>query len=158
MVIMRKILFFIGMWGLLAVISGLASFLASRCDHDDQVKRVTRANINKQGPITQKDINAYLRILPELAPVVKNGPEAARVYKRHKLRRNRFFYLFMKIPACADSRGGEPFKLGGMYPALHPTAPEIALVRQNWEAIAAAEDDFLRQSGFSRSGLDEPEK
>jgi hypothetical protein len=108
-------------------------------DADSKLGPIPLKKAANEGPITQNDINAYINILPEIAPVeFTNGKEAAKVYKSFGLSRLRYKYLQAKIVLCAGANAGASFDFSKSPTSLVPNDSELSLVRDNWAAIDAA--------------------
>ncbi len=92
----------------------------------------------KEKPLTQADIDIYLKKMPE-APNYTQSPDAlADFAKSTGLSESRYFFVFTKIPLALARAAGMPAEAMGIdqLPAvLHPTEADIALVKKNSEAL-----------------------
>ncbi|MDR3038630.1 MAG: hypothetical protein LBV21_05010 [Candidatus Adiutrix sp.] len=108
-------------------------------DHGD-IPQAVIETFALEPPISQADVDAYIKIIPEL-PKLMNDPQSAEtIAAAHNLSPVRFSYIMAKVPlTMAIAAGADPKTLGleALPKVLHPTAPELAVVRTNLEALSA---------------------
>lgn len=126
-----------------ALLMCLVVLVANACsDSNSNTGPVSNDDIANEAPMTQEDISTYIRLIPELAPVEKNGKEAAVVYKKHGISRLRYHYLRTKITLCAGLNAGARHNLDMLPQSLRPSEYELNLVSDNWADIDAAEKAY----------------
>jgi hypothetical protein len=110
-----------------------------------------RANdLDREGPLTQADIDAYIYLVPRLSGDIMDYPElAAGLLQEARLTRRRAIYLATKIPvAQALARGLlSPGQLMDIPAYLHPTTEEVQLVNANLMTLMQAETMAIDSAG-----------
>ena len=92
------------------------------------------AAMKKEPPLAQADIDAYLKIMPQLGPVVSDPAAIAKLYEGAGLTEIRFGYLSTKIGlglALAQGATAEQLGIANLPAVLKPSEAEIALVKTN---------------------------
>lgn len=95
----------------------------------------------KEKPLTQADVDAYIKMMPELAKAGGNPEAATKVYKDAGLSEIRFSYIMTKVSLGMSLGMGmtaEQLGLGDMPEAILPNKEEIELVKKNQEKVQAA--------------------
>ena len=108
------------------------------------------AREDREGPLTQADIDAYVFLAPRLLGDIMNYPnEAAKILKEAKLTRQRAIYITTKIPLTQALARGliSPSKLMDIPAYLHPTTEEVQLVNANLLTLMQAESVAIDSSG-----------
>ncbi|MDR2945798.1 MAG: hypothetical protein LBV79_03525 [Candidatus Adiutrix sp.] len=108
-------------------------------DSDADLGPISHGDIANEKPLTQSDIDAYIAILPEIAPVEHvDGQAAAAIYKKYGLSRLRYKYIKTKIPFCAGMNAGRTYDFSKVPASMKPNEAELSLVNANLDAIDAA--------------------
>lgn len=130
-------------------------FACSGSDSDSSTGPVSMNDVAGEKPITQQDIDVYIKILPEIAPLENDGLEAAKVYKKFGMSRVRFNFIQGKIPLCSSIILGLSFNdnFDKLTESMKPVESELAVVRDNWDDIVAAQKKYNQLSG-SGSAVD----
>ncbi|MDR2946919.1 MAG: hypothetical protein LBV79_09255, partial [Candidatus Adiutrix sp.] len=100
------------------------------------------AAFDKEGPLTQKDIDAYIKIMPKAQEAATDPAKAANLYKDAGLTDIRGAYVVgkvsiaMMVTQLADQAQIDQVLSQPQIPAsMKPSADEVALVKKNMEAI-----------------------
>ena len=97
-----------------------------------------------EAPLGQADIDAYIKIMPELTRLLNNPQNAEQLAASLNLSPIRFSYVVAKVPlAMALTSGADPKSLGldSLPKALHPSDGELGLVKKNLEALIKAAEE-----------------
>ncbi|MDR0882489.1 MAG: hypothetical protein LBP55_08100 [Candidatus Adiutrix sp.] len=92
------------------------------------------AALKKEPPLTQTDIDAYLKILPQLGSVLSDPAAIAKLSESAGLTDVRFNYITAKIgvsQALAQGATAEQIGLSNFPEVLRPSETEITLVKTN---------------------------
>jgi hypothetical protein len=99
-------------------------------------------------PLSQADIDAYIKIMPELARLLSNPQSAEVLAASLNLSQIRFSYITAKVPlTMALVFGADPKELGledSLPQALRPSEAESRLVQDNLEALLKVADEANR--------------
>jgi len=99
------------------------------------------AAFEKEGPLTQKDIDGYLKILPKAQEAAADPTKAANLYKDAGFTDIRGAYVGAKMGTAmmAVQMGDQAEAAMAQVPAvLKPTKDEIELVKKNMDKITKA--------------------
>ena len=105
---------------------------------------------DREGPLTQADIDAYIFLAPRLLGDIMNYPDqAAKLLKEVNLTRQRAMYITAKIPLTQTLARGlvSPGQLMGIPAYLHPTTEEVQLVNDNLLTLMQAESVAIDSAG-----------
>jgi hypothetical protein len=105
---------------------------------------------NREGPLTQADIDAYIYLAPRLLGDIMNYPDqAVKLLNEAKLTRRRAIYITAKIPLTQALARGliSPGQLMDIPAYLHPTTEEVQLVNSNLMTLMQAESAAIDSSG-----------
>jgi hypothetical protein len=114
--------------------------------HSDIPQSVIEA-LAGEPPLGQADVDAYIKIMPELTGLLSDPQGAEQLAAGLNLSRIRFSYIVAKVPlAMALASGADPRALGldSLPRALHPSDLELRLVKDNLEALLKAADEADR--------------
>ena len=98
-------------------------------------------------PLSQADVDAYVKIMPELARILSDPQSAEQLAASLNLSQIRFSYVVAKVPlTMALASGADPKALGldSLPKALHPSDTELRLVKDNIENLLKAADEANR--------------
>ncbi|KXS56371.1 MAG: hypothetical protein AMR96_03050 [Candidatus Adiutrix intracellularis] len=101
-------------------------------------------------PLSQVDVDIYLKILPELPTIMADPSSLSRIATAHDLSQTRFSYIMAKVPltlVLIDGTSPEELGLNALPPVLHPTESEKAVVAQNREKLHQASNEALKTMG-----------
>lgn len=96
------------------------------------------AALAKEKPLSQADIDVYLKKMPEAPKYMKSQEEMAKFAKSTGLSESRYFFVFSKIPLAMSLAAGMPADAMGINQLpeiLRPTEADIALVKKNAEPL-----------------------
>jgi|GEM_PF-2177710 len=99
------------------------------------------AALAKEKPLTQADIDAYLKILPQLGAVAQDNSAVAKLYQDAGFTELRFNYAVGKIGlgmALAAGATNEQMGMEQIPEVLRPSDAEVALVKKNIDKLQAA--------------------
>lgn len=136
--------------GFCLCLAAFGLFACSGSDSDSSTGPVSMNDVAGEKPITQQDIDVYIKILPEIAPLENDGLEAAKVYKKFGMSRVRFKFIQGKIPLCSSMILGHSFNenFDKLTESMKPVESELAVVRANWDDIVAAQKSYSQLSGL----------
>ena len=95
----------------------------------------------EEPPLGQADVDAYIKIMPELPKLLSDPQGAEQLAASLNLSQIRFSYIVAKVPlAMALSSGADPKALGldSLPQALRPSGSELSLVKDNLKALLEA--------------------
>lgn len=98
-------------------------------------------SLAKEPPISQADVDAYIKIIPELPKLMSDPQSADGLAAAHQLSQVRFSYIMAKVPlTMAIAAGADPKALGleELPTLLHPSAEELAVIKANLRALSEA--------------------
>ncbi len=101
----------------------------------------------KEPPLTQADVEAYLKIMPEMPKAMNDPSILIKAYEGAGLTEVRFSYVVSKIAlAQAMSMGASAEQLGldRLPEVLRPTEADRELVNKNKEALGKAAEEMTR--------------
>ncbi len=129
-------------WCLLVIISaGCSEF-----DSDADLSPISQRDVANEEPLTQYDLDAYIAILPEIAPVEYiDGQEASIIYKKYGLSRLRYMYIKAKVQFCVAVNSGSTVDFSKSPASLTPNKTELSLVNDNWDTLGPALQDFKQK-------------
>lgn len=140
---------YLGLLFLCLAVFGLFACSGTGPDSDSSTGPVSMKDVAGEKPITQHDIDVYIQILPELAPLGNNGQAAAKVYKKFGMSRVRFIFIQAKLPLCSSMILGLSFNenFDKLTESMKPIESELAVVRANWDDLIAAHKNYKQLSG-----------
>lgn len=101
-------------------------------------------------PLSQADVDIYLKILPELPTIMADPSSLSRIVTAHDLSQTRFSYIMAKVPltlVLIDGTSPEELGLNTLPSVLHPTESEKAVIAQNREKLHQASNEALKTIG-----------
>ena len=109
---------------------------------DDLTPEIIAA-LKKEPPLSQADIDTFIRIMPEMSKVAEKDPaEAVKIYEKAGLTENRFGLIFSKVTLGMFVAGGIPKEAlvsGQDVPeVLVPSDAEVELIKKNMAALEKA--------------------
>jgi len=121
-------------------------------DNDDQytppaVSAEAAAALAKEPPLTQTDVDTYLRIWPKLALMQEDDTAVDSLLKDAGWSRYRATYVINKILFAQPlAQGADPLlvKALGLPPSLYPSDADVALVKKNLDAITRIQGEVLK--------------
>ena len=127
-----------------AALPGLSS--AQEEAHSDIPPALIEA-LAGEPPLSQADMEAYLKITPELPKLLSDPQSAEQLAASLNLSQLRFSYIVVKVPlAMALASGADPKSLGldSLPRALRPSDRELSLVKDNLKALLEAAEEANR--------------
>jgi len=103
--------------------------------------------LGQEPPLGQADVDAYVKIMPELTRLLNDPQSAGPLAAGLNLSQLRFSYIMAKVPlTMALASGADPKTLGldSLPKVLHPSPKELRLVKNNLKILSAAADDASR--------------
>ncbi|MDR2935139.1 MAG: hypothetical protein LBV70_04575 [Candidatus Adiutrix sp.] len=103
--------------------------------------------LEAEPPLGQTDIDAYIKIMPEMTRLLSDPQSAEHLAASLNLSQIRFSYIVAKVPlAMALTSGADPKALGldSLPQALRPSELELRLVKDNLEALVTAAEEANR--------------
>ena len=140
---------------LFLVLTASAPLSAQERVHSDIPPAVAQA-LDREPPLSQADIDACIKIMPELTRLLSDPMSAEQVAAGLNLSQIRFSYIMAKVPlAMALASGADPKILGldSLPQALRPSQKELRLVKDNLDALSAAADEAGRVLTEAAPGL-----
>jgi len=98
-------------------------------------------------PLGQADVDAYVKIMPELSRILSDPQSAEQLAASLNLSQIRFSYIVAKVPlTMALASGADPKALGfdSLPQALRPSNAELRLVKENLDDLLKAADEANR--------------
>ena len=95
----------------------------------------------KEKPLTQADVDAFVKIMPEMAKTGGSPDAVAKLYKDAGLSETRATYVMTKVSLGLSMGMGvtaEQMGMGNMPEAVLPTKDEVELVKKNQEKVQGA--------------------
>lgn len=135
---LKKVTFF-GMLFALAIMIASPTIEAQTTPAISEEEAV--AAFKTEPPLSQKDINAYIKIVPELATVGTDQSKVPAILKKVGLSEIRGAYVAAKVGiAMMTIQAGEQAKtmLAQVPEYFHPSPEELELVKKNQAAITKA--------------------
>lgn len=111
--------------------------------HSD-IPQAVAETLAQEAPLGQADIDAYIKIMPELTRLLSNPQSAEQLAASLNLSPIRFSYIVAKVPLImALTSGAAPNSLGldSLPKALHPSDSELELVKKNLEILMRAAEE-----------------
>ena len=104
----------------------------------DQAKMLEA--FKKEAPLTQKDVEIFIKMMPELSKVANDEAKVLGIIKKHGLTEMRGAYVSAKMGVAfmALSQGGEEAveaMMAQVPEQIRPTKSELELVKKNQDAI-----------------------
>jgi len=99
------------------------------------------AALEKEKPLTQADIDAYLKVLPKMGSVMNNPDGMGSLAKEAGFSDVRFSYVSGRVGFAMSQAAGataQQMDLSQVPQALRPTDAEIELVKKNLDALQKA--------------------
>jgi len=126
----------------LLLILTAAPALAQSGASDDITPEIIEA-LKKEPPLSQADIDTFVRIMPEMSKAAEKDPaEAVKIYEKAGLTENRFGLIFSKVTLGMFVASGIPKEAlmsGQDVPeVLMPGDAEIELIKKNMAALEKA--------------------
>lgn len=123
---------------LLSAVPALAQSEAS-----DEISPEIIAALKNEPPLTQADIDTFIKIMPEMSKAAEKDPaQAVKIYEKAGLTENRFGLIFSKVTLGMFVASGIPKETltsGQDVPeVLVPSDAEIELIKKNLEALEKA--------------------
>lgn len=111
----------------------------------DEITPEIIAALKKEPPLSQSDIDIFVKIMPKMSKVASDNPaEAIKIYEQAGLSELRFGLIFSKATVGLLVASGVPLKAilteADMPEVLLPTAREQELIVKNLNALEAAFD------------------
>jgi len=103
--------------------------------------------LDKEPPLSQADVDAYIKIMPELPRLLSDPQGAEPLASGLNLSPLRFSYIVAKVPlTMALASGADPKSLGldSLPRALRPSDRELSLVKDNLKALMEAAEEANR--------------
>jgi hypothetical protein len=103
--------------------------------------------LDEEPPLSQTDVDAYIKIMPELTKLLNNPHSAEQLAASLNLSQIRFSFIVAKVPlTMALASGADPKILGldSLPKALRPSDRELRLVKDTLEALIAAAEEANR--------------
>lgn len=97
--------------------------------------------LQKEPPLSQADVDAYLKIMPEMPKAMSDPNALVKAYEAAGLTEVRFSYIVSKIAlAQAMNMGAKAsdLQLDQLPEVLRPTDADVALVKKNMDALNKA--------------------
>jgi hypothetical protein len=114
--------------------------------HSD-IPQAVIETLNEEPPLSQADVDAYIKIMPELTNILSAPHSTEQLAASLNLSQIRFSYIVAKVPlAMALTSGADPKILGldSLPKALRPSDQELRLVKDNLEALIASAEEANR--------------
>ena len=96
--------------------------------------------------LTQKDVNAFIKMLPHLSKIMTDQEAITKLYEKEKLTATRFTLLVNKIPiamALVDGMPEDEIGLAKIPEELKPTKAEQELIKKNMTKLQKGLDDMI---------------
>lgn len=96
--------------------------------------------MEKEGPLTQADIDAYMKIFPQMATGVSSAEEFEKVVADSGLSQMRLGLVMAKVglgQALAMGATTEQLNLSSVPEVMRPTDAEVELVKNNMDKLMA---------------------
>ena len=106
-----------------------------------QIPPEMAAALEKEGPLTQADVDVYLQFLPQMNKMMADPASVTDFYSKAGLSEVRFSYLVTKIGlglALVNGATAEQLSMDQLPKVLHPSEAELDLVRKNNDALQKA--------------------
>jgi len=139
----KKLLFFM----VLALGAALAAFSSAQEEVHSDIPKAVIETLDAEPPLGQADVEAYIKIMPEMTKLLSDPQSAENLAASLNLSQIRFSYIVAKVPlTMALASGADPKALGldSLPKALHPSDKELALVKDNLEALITAAEETNR--------------
>lgn len=97
--------------------------------------------LEKEKPLAQADIDAYLKVLPKMGQVAADPTAAAKLYQDAGMTEIRFSYVAAKVGlgmALASGATPQQLNLDQMPAVLKPSDAEVELVKKNLDKLQKA--------------------
>ena len=123
--------------------------------HSD-IPRAVIESLAEEAPLGQADVDAYIKIMPELTRLLSDPQSAEQLAASLNLSQIRFSYIVAKVPlTMALTSGADPKSLGldSLPKALHPSDQEMGLVKNNLEALIKAAEEANQALTESLPGM-----
>jgi hypothetical protein len=140
---MKKLLFLM----VLALGAALAALSSAQEGVHSDIPQAVAQTLDAEPPLGQSDIDAYIKIMPEMTKLLSDPQSAEHLAASLNLSQIRFSYIVAKVPlTMALASGADPKALGldSLPKALHPSDKELALVKDNLEALITAAEETNR--------------
>lgn len=102
------------------------------------------AALAKEPPLTQADVDGYIKLLPKITAAAANPAAAAELYKEVGWTEIHFSYVMAKLgfaQALAMGMPAEALQMDKIPQALRPSEAEVTLVKNNLPALQKAAAD-----------------
>ena len=116
----------------------------SGTDPNESIEPVLHTDLLEEPPITQDDIDAYVRMAPVIAPFwVSGGQDAAQVYKQYGMSKNRFHFFRGKMRIYFLLKRGSSVGTNEVPYLLMPSEEELYLLDKNWADLSESSNLFM---------------
>lgn len=118
-----------------------ANFAQAQMPNVGQIPPEAIAELAKESPMTQADVDVYIKILPQLAKAATDPSAAANIQKASGLSDIRLGMIMTKISLAQAVNMGmtlDQLNVDQLPEAMRPTEDDIALVKTNMDKINAA--------------------
>jgi len=106
--------------------------------------------LKDEKPLSQADIDAYIKIMPEMPKTMSDPAALVKAYEAAGLSEVRFSYIVSKISlgqAMLMGATAEQLNLNQLPEALRPTEAETALIKNNMDALNKAAMEMTQAMG-----------
>ncbi|MDR1922288.1 MAG: hypothetical protein LBS31_11190 [Candidatus Adiutrix sp.] len=115
-----------------------AAFAAAQASFD-QIPAAVLERMAKEPPLTQADVDAYIKILPDMGKVMADSAALVKLYESVGLTESRFSVVVPKISfALVEAQAGDAVDYETLPEFLRPSAADVTLVKKNSEAVQKA--------------------
>jgi len=113
--------------------------------HSD-IPQVVIESLAEEPPLSQADLDAYIKIMPELTRILSDPQSAEQLAVSLNLSPIRFSYIVAKVPlAMALTYGADPKSLGldSLPKVLYPSDKELRLVKNNLDSLVKSAEEVI---------------
>ena len=135
---------------LILALGAISPVLSWTQEKTDIPSAVIDKSLAEEPPLSQADIDAYIKIMPEMSRLMGDPQSAGQLAAGLNLSQIRFSYIIIKVPlAMALASGVDPKLLGldSLPQALRPSDQELSLVKDNLEVLLEAAEETKRALG-----------
>ena len=117
----------------------VAAHIISAPSAEEEAKRIKA--FSNEPPLTQKDIDTFLSLIPKFSQALSNKAEIGRILHQSGFSAMRFQYVGAKLGIATGAivKGGQQAETlltqTQMPPYLRPTAPEMVLIKKNKDVL-----------------------
>ena len=124
----------------------LAVMIFSACSStgpNEGIEVALSSDMLEEPPLTQDDIDAYVDMAPSIAPFwATDGQDAAQIYSRYGMSRNRFNFFREKMRIYFLLKRGSSVDKNEVPYNLMPSEDELNLLDRNWADIRESSTMF----------------